>query len=580
MAKDAAVLASAPTGAFSGRAVLGVPVAYVVILFVLPIASLVVVAGGWQSYGKVVGQALYWDVLLNTFELAALVTLCTLLVAYPVAFRARTAGRRLRIFIMVCATIPMWTSLLARSYAWISVLDRQGLINSILKILGLVDRPLRLLHTTEATLVSSVYIMMPLMILTLYAQMSEIDLGMMRAARTLGARPAQLFVRVFLPLSMPGVVAGSLLTFIVSLGLFVTPVLLGSPQDRTFSMLIEQQVNVFGDFSLAAALSIFLLLASLIVLWLFFRVSRAGLSSRGPGSTALRRPKPLGAAMTRLLRQLSPVLPVLESRTVWNLFLALILVFLFLPLFTLVPMSFGSGTYLQFPPKELSLRWYHTLIDDPKWLAAAGHSALVAGLAAALSLLIGLMASLGLRDLKSSSLHTAMILFLAPSLIPPMVYALSAYAGAAALGLDDTVLGLTLAHSILALPFVVVICNTGLREIGMDVDRAARSLGADWWRRLRRITLPLLSRSLIVSAFVAFQTSFDEIVVALFLSGTHMRTLPKAFWQAAILEVTPVVPAAAVSVMLIGLLLAGLGMLVVLLMKPVSRARRATPAGP
>jgi ABC-type spermidine/putrescine transport system permease subunit I len=575
VAENTAVLANPSGGSVSGRAILGLPVAYVAILFVLPIASLLIVAGGWQSYGRIVGQALYWDVLLNTFKLAALVTFFTLLIAYPIAFRARIAGRHLRIGIMVCATIPMWTSLLARSYAWISVLDRQGLVNSVLKGLHLIDRPLRLLHTSEATLVSSVYIMLPLMILTLYAQMSEIDLGMMRAARTLGARPTQVFVRVFLPLSMPGVVAGSLLTFIVSLGLFVTPALLGAPQDRTFSMLIEQQVNVFGDFSLAAALSIFLLLASIVVLWFFFRVTRAGLSGRGPGSGVTRRPKPIGAAMTRLLRRLSPVLPVFESRHSWNLFLALVLVFLFLPLFTLVPMSFGSGTYLQFPPKELSLRWYHALIDDPKWLTATGHSTLVAGLATALSLLVGLMASLGLRDLKSSSLHAAMVLFLAPSLIPPMVYALAAYSGAAALSLDDTVLGLALAHSILALPFVVVICSTGLREIGMDVDRAARSLGASWWRRLRRITLPLLGRSLIVSALVAFQTSFDEIVVALFLSGTHMRTLPKAFWQAAILEVTPVVPAAAVAVMLVGLLLAGLGVLIVLLTRPASRATRA-----
>ncbi len=560
---------------FRGRLILGVPVAFVLICFVLPILGLVWFAGGWDSYLKVASQALYWDVLASTFELAALVTLFTLLVGYPVAYQARIAGRRLRIFIMVCATIPMWTSLLARSYAWISVLDRQGLVNSILVALHLVDRPVRLLHTTGATLVSSMYIMLPLMILTLYAQMSEIDLANLRAARTLGARPTQAFVRIFLPLSIPGVVAGALLTFIVSLGLFVTPTLLGAPRDRTFSMLIEQQVNIFGDFSLAAALSVFLLAAALLVLWLFFRVTAVGRSPGPQGGPRRQEAKFLGPLATKILRRLSPILPILDSRISWNVFLVAVLIFLFLPLVTLIPMSLGSGTYLQFPPKGISLRWYHALIEDSKWLSAAGHSLLVASLAAAIALLVGLLAALGLREAGGRRARLAMILFLAPSLIPPMVYALSAYSSASVLGMDDTIFGLALAHAVLALPFVVVICNTGLREIGIGVERAARSLGAGWGARLRRVTLPLLSRSLVVSGLVAFQTSFDEIVVALFLSGVHTRTLPKAFWQAAILEVTPVVPAAAVVVMLVGLLLAGLGLLIIFLTQPAREANRA-----
>jgi putative spermidine/putrescine transport system permease protein len=577
--KHTAVLSRQAGRGFSGRLVLGLPIAYVVIFFVLPIAHLVAAAGGWHSYVKVAGEGLYWRVLANTFELAALVTFFTLLIGYPIAYRARIAGPRLRIFIMACATIPMWTSLLARSYAWISVLDRQGLANSVLTGLHIVDRPIRLLHTTEATLIGSVYIMLPLMILTLYAQMSEIDLAMMRAARTLGARPAQVFLRIFLPLSMPGVVAGSLLTFIVSLGLFVTPALLGGPSDRTFSMLIEQQVNTFGDFSAAAALSIFLLIASLVVLWLFFRVTGAGYLASSRGSRIAKRSRHLGSWGTKALRRVSPILPILDSRHTWNLVLAVVLAFLFLPLVTLIPMSLGSGAYLQFPPKEFSLRWYYSLVDDPKWLMAASNSVLVASLAAALSLLIGLVAALALRAAQGAVARAALILFLAPSLIPPMVYALGAYSTGVAIGLDDTVVGLALAHSILALPFVVVICDTGLREIGPHIDMAARSLGANWWKRLRRITLPLLSRSLIVSMLVAFQTSFDEIVVALFVSGTHMRTLPKAFWQAAILEVTPVVPAAAVAVMLVGFILVGLGALTIWLMKPARLRKRTVVPG-
>lgn len=534
------------------------PVSYVTLFFGLPILSLLVLAGGWGTYVDVFQKEHNWSILINTFHLSFVVTIVTLVLGYPVAYRARLAGPRMRLFLLLAATIPLWTSLLARSYAWVSVLQRRGLINSVLMEVGLLDQPLRLLNTTIGSVVGSAYVFLPLMILTLYAHMSALDLKLLRASRTLGARPAQGFLSIFLPLSAPGVIAGSLLVFIVSLGLFVTPALLGGRKDQTLSMLIAQQVQRFGNFSTAAALAILLLVATLAILAGFFAVTGVGRAS-----TKERRRKPhsyrWGQIVTPMVRWSRGVIDVAESRLVWDTMVIGVVVFLFLPLITLLAMSFSGTEYLQFPPSDLSFRWYGALLADSKWVSAATSSVYVAVGASVVASVIGLLAALGLRDARPTAGRLCFVLYLAPALIPHMVYSLGAYALGTEVELADTRVGLAVTHSILAIPFVVVICYTGLREIGPEIDKAARSLGAGWFQRVRRVTVPLLSRSLIVSSLIAFLVSFDEIVVALLFTGLETRTFPKVLWQAAILEVTPIVPAAASAVLIIGSLLAVVG---------------------
>ncbi|MBN9072905.1 MAG: ABC transporter permease subunit [Rhizobiales bacterium] len=536
---------------------------YVCATFVFPLFSMLAASEGLSGYVKVVTDGFYWTILFNTFKLSAIVAAGTLLVAYPLAMRACMAGPRMRLILLIFMTVPMWTSLLARSYAWISVLDRRGLVNSVLTSLQITGSPLKLLHTTGATVIGSIYIMLPMMALALFAQMSKIDLTTLKAARTLGAGPAQTFLRVFLPLSFPGIVSGTVLTFIVSLGLFVTPVLLGGPQDRTFSMLIEQEVNTFGNFSRAAELSVFLLVVSGLLLLVLLRLTNR---RQRPG----RRAKAItGTRAAGLLARLIVMLRIFEMRWFWNVVILAVLAFIMLPLVTLVPMSLGSSNYLEFPPKTYSLRWYDALFHDSRWITAFLNSLMVGLLAALISVVVGTSAALAMRDRRQRGARLIAPLFVAPSLIPPMVYAIGAYITSVPLGLQDSVLGLALAHSALAIPFVFIISETGLAGIGERVEQAAQSLGARWTSRVWRITLPLLIPSIAVGGLIAFITSFDEIVVALFLSGIHVQTLPKTFWRAAILEVTPIVPAAAVTIMAAGLTVVS----VAALMLHLSRSR-------
>jgi putative spermidine/putrescine transport system permease protein len=245
---------------------LSLPLLALLVLFILPIVNLVAASGNLQTYVRVLQVPVHWEILWNTFLFALKVTATTLLISYPLAAFARMSPPRVAGFVIVCSTIPMWTSLLARTYAWLIILERHGIVNASLRAAGLIERPVLLMHNSIGATLGSIYIMMPLMVLALDASMRSIDMTVVRAARTLGARPMQAFVRVFVPQSFPGVVSGCLLVFILSLGFFVTPALLGGPHDRVFSMLIVQQINRSGDFEAAAALSLLFLAAAVVVL--------------------------------------------------------------------------------------------------------------------------------------------------------------------------------------------------------------------------------------------------------------------------------------------------------------------------
>jgi putative spermidine/putrescine transport system permease protein len=527
-----------------------VPSCYLFAVYFWPVLSLIAFESGLATYREVMSNAFYWQILGNTFLFAAEVTLISLAIGYPIAALACMSSVRIAQVILLCSTIPLWTSVLARTYAWFAIFGRHGLANSLLSQLLSITQPLSLLHTSFAVLVGSAYIMLPLMILTLYPSMRTIDLNTVRAARTLGGSPIQAFIRVFLPLSVPGVISACLLTFIVSLGFFVTPVLLGSPKDRTFAMLIAQQIDTLADFQAAAALSLVLLIPTLFLLFIFGLTVGFEQFVGGRSRVHVRLSRGRGPLISRLIAAIEPGLKFLQWRSSWLAFVGVGLLLLALPYVALIPMSLSPADYLEFPPRSISLRWYEILAKDTRWLSAGVSSLTIALIASALATGIGLMAAVGLREISGRWGRVMIIMFIVPSIIPTMIYSVAAYFVAVKVGVVDRTLGLALAHSTLGLPFVVIICATAIGGISSSIGQAAQSLGARWGTRFRRITFPLIVPSVLTAGLVAFQTSFDEVVVSLFLSGVQTRTLPKAMWQASTLEVTPVIPAVAVVVLL------------------------------
>jgi putative spermidine/putrescine transport system permease protein len=222
---------------------------------------------------NVVGSKAVVTALVTTFWISLLVTLLVLLISYPLSFFM--AERRGLAFtaVLFCVIVPYFTSIIVRTYSWMVLLGRNGIINQSLQALGIVDEPLALLYTKTGVLIGMVYVLLPYMVLTLYATMKAIDPSLMRAARGMGAGALYAFRRVYFPLSLHGVLSGSLIVFILAIGFFITPALMGGPQDVMLAMLIERAVEITFDWSAAAVMSLRLLAATLVRYSVYSRIT-------------------------------------------------------------------------------------------------------------------------------------------------------------------------------------------------------------------------------------------------------------------------------------------------------------------
>lgn len=258
---------------------LPLPCGFLAVFFIWPLLrvvlrSLLEPQPGFANYDKVLFSGPYLHILLYTLEIAALVTAICLLVAYPVAaLTARMRGLALRLMIGLIVA-SLWTSAVIRSYAWMILFQRYGIVNQALVALGLADAPVRILQTTTAVTIGMVHILLPFMLLPLITTMRRIDPTLLRAGRILGAGPVRLFLRVYLPLSLPGVNAGVALVFITSLGFFITPSLLGGGRTNMAAMIIEQEANTYLDWPLASAIATILLIFTVAIYLAYGRLAR------------------------------------------------------------------------------------------------------------------------------------------------------------------------------------------------------------------------------------------------------------------------------------------------------------------
>src|SRR5690606_27762819 len=195
-------------------------------------------------------------------------TLFSILLGYPVAYLLSSLKPRAAIVVSTFLLIPLFTAFLIRTYAWMVILGRQGIVNNTLIWLGFVDEPIQILNTTTAVVIGMVHVLAPIGIFTMYAVMAQIDRRLVAAAQVLGANPVRTFLRVYLPMSLPGVFAAATLVLIMAIGFYITPALLGGPADTMISQLIVVQTTTLLNFPLGYASATILLLATLAILFL------------------------------------------------------------------------------------------------------------------------------------------------------------------------------------------------------------------------------------------------------------------------------------------------------------------------
>ncbi|EEX11759.1 binding-protein-dependent transport systems inner membrane component [Citreicella sp. SE45] len=545
--------------------------AFVAVFLLLPMLRLIGLSfSGEESagvslehYQHLADTPIYMRILWITFRISILTAFFSVLLGYPVAaWLARLPDSRRNKWLFL-VLLPFWTSYLVKTFAWMIMLGDRGLFNSILTGTGVTDGSLDLMYNEFGVLVGMVHAMMPLAILTMVPVMTGIDQRLPLAAGSLGAKRAQRFWLIEFPLAMPGVAAGGLLTFITSLGFFIVPAYLGGRGQTMLAQIIIMQVQELVNWAFAAVLSVMLVAAALVAIWIYDQFF--GLSSLTQASSTGAKGSKTGAQWLRgagqkVLAGLAWICSPFNRlgdrgddgpKPVRAAYLGVLFLFLLAPAIIVLPLAFTAEQALTFPPPSYSTRWFSEYFGSQIWISATLRSFGVAFATAILATLLGGMAALALARSDSKWGKAVFGLMLAPMIVPRIVIAVGLFYLMAQIGLVASNIGLIIGHTLLAIPFTFIAIGAVLKGYDWRLDQAAATLGAGRIKVLRLITLPLLRGGIISAALFAFVTSFDELTIALFISGGLKSTLPKQMWDDMYLQLNPTLAAVSVVVLVI-----------------------------
>lgn len=514
-------------------------VAFLVLFFVFPTLTILLrsvtdfnppESGGLDNYAWFFDSSTNLVVLRRTLVSAVAVTLICLLVGYPYAYLLTTVGARTRALLLGIVIVAGFTSFMVRNYAWLVILQDNGPLNDAIAALGLGR--VEFIGTDLGVAIVFTQILLPLMVLPLYATMRGIDRRLLMAGASLGARPAKRFLSVYLPLSLPGVMAGSLLVFVLTLGFYVTPALIGSPTNALYSQLMQIQVGQLLAWGHVGAMAVVLTAMTLALLAICAGVARRWRVPEQEGGT-------LGLYRPEGGWRLSP------GRVALWVLCGLTVLALVGPMLVVFPQSFAGEASIVFPPESWSTQWYENFFSDPIWTDSLVRSLGVGLVSTALATALGCMAALALVRGAFPGKALVGALLVTPMILPLVVFAVGAYAVFLDWQLVGSFEGFVLAHTALAVPLVVVIVGAGLRSFDMRLEDAAASLGASRAKAMATVTLPVLLPSIATAALFAFLTSFDEVLASVFIASPTVSTLPVEMYRTVQRGADPTIAAAA-----------------------------------
>ncbi|MCG2623019.1 ABC transporter permease subunit [Arthrobacter sp. I2-34] len=538
------------------------PTLFLLLFFILPLFYMVR-QSLWlpeltaEKYAESVTNPAYTGGLKNSLVLALYATLYTTVLGLFLVYAMDRWGKKWQAVISIFLLIPLVTNgELVRVLAWMIGLSPTGPITAGARFLGFLDPGQGLAPGLGAVVLGLVHILLPFFVFVVYSTTRGSDARIEQAAVLMGANRFQAFLYAVLPAAVPGILAGMLLAFMMTLGYYATPALLGNPQDTVLPVLIANQIKLLGDYGQAAALG--MLLLGVILLFLF-ALNRLGVMQSLYGAPAHRDAARTGQSRLSLywctLVCSSPVQRVTSfisgtraftwagyvlSRTT----VVLLLVFLTIPLVISLGASFTTTELLTFPPQGFSLRWYKTFLSDQVWTTSALNSLLIALISAVVSVVFGALAAAALTRGKFKGKGALFALLIAPLVIPWIVPALGLYFESVSLGVAFTYAGISIGHVVLALPYSTLVISTALRGFDWRLDLAARMSGASLGRRIIDIYIPLLRPAMFSAFLFSFLTSFTEFVFAFFMSDVRLKTLPVQMWEGLTFNVTPTVAAA------------------------------------
>lgn len=527
-------------------------VGYILVFLLLPVCVLVLYSF-WTpaffdvvaeftlgNYVRLISESFYLRLLAKSLIVGLIVACVTVpvsfLISYAITFRFPKWGNAILILVM----ISMLSSYLVRIYAWKTILGPNGLINQALMATRITDEPLAfLLYGNVALIITLTHILVPYSVLPVYSALQNIDGDVLAASRDLGASASRTFLRVTLPLAMPGVTVAFLFCFILASADYITPQLVGGKQGILVGRTIADQFGPSGNYPFGGALSVALLVGFIVVIaclaavrLLFQRVRHLNLFAIG-----VRTGRPWW--LSRLLSKV----PWLEISTI------AVLLFLYVPLVIVVLFSFNSAPAGVFPLEGLTLKWYRDVFSSPAFLDSLQSSLIIAFITMVATLMIATPAAFALVRRKFRLQRPLFALILSPIAIPGVVIGAALLASLSFAGIDGGLAPTAVVHILFTLPFVVLVVQARLADFDEQVEEAARDLGSSRARTFRTVTLQIIAPSLIGATILVFALSLDEFIITNFVIGAN-STLPVLIWGQMRLGITPAVNAISTIILL------------------------------
>lgn len=467
------------------------------------------------NFSHLFNAPIYKIVIKNTFTIATCVTVLCIIVSYPLAYLMATIPARYTKILFFVILLPFWSSALVRTSAWIALLGKNGPLNVFLTTVGFTDQPITFLYNFTGVMIGMTHVLMPFVVLPLYASFKALDSTLIQAAQSMGAGSPDIFQYIIRPLTSPGMIAGAIIVFMNAVGYYITPSLMGGPAEKMIAELISYNISQELNWGLAAALALVLLLAVLLLLALFnhiFGLDKFVGNSDSKGNNQSTHQRTVGG----------------RGAVIAGIACA---IFLILPIMVVIPMSFSTTEFPMFPPPQYGLRWYINFFNDAKWVNALLSSITVGVVVTVITTLVGTSAALAIHKMRSGCKRYLDILFIIPMSVPTIITAISLYYLTAPLGWINNSVAIIIGHTVLASPYVYISIRAALQNFDPSLELAAYSLGASWPQMFRLVMLPVLLPSLIGGTIFAFITSFDDVVMALFLTSIKNRTLPKLMYE-------------------------------------------------
>ncbi|HSM25053.1 MAG TPA: ABC transporter permease subunit [Anaerolineaceae bacterium] len=490
----------------------------------------------------------YLKVLIVTFRIALGTTILSLILGFPMALMINRARGAMKTVLLVVILTPLLTNVVARTLGLMIVLGRHGPINQVLELLDVPK--FNFIPSEIGIVIGLTQVFMPYMILSINSVLSNIDFSLQEAARDLGSSASQAFWKVIFPLSVPGIIAGSLFVFLLSFSSYVTPRLLGGGQIMVMTMLIYQQATALLNWPFAAAAALILLIFTIIIVTSYTKIAASG-DLRQDDSKQIQNEfsrklsgikqnineffYSVSASISRFFQRLTlvknltlPVGRIINFLTPFfsTTLIILIIVFIILPLPLVILSSFSSSSMITFPPSGYSTKWYTGLLDRPEYIRSFLLSVRLASLSTVIALTFGTLASLGLSRYNFPGREFIRSIFLSPLMLPAVIVGIALLRFLVEVRQTASFQGLLLAHLVLTTAYVVRTVSSSLVGFDNSLQDAARDLGASAFHAFRTITLPLIKPGLIVAGIFAFITSFDETTVSIFITGGRTITLP------------------------------------------------------